>query len=202
MRIDSCVSCKQFPCTDVLREAYHVPGIDVKPERISLVMISEAAPPNAGDNYYSRGRPEYASSTLTMFQEAGAKVSSIKDMFGLGIYLTTAVKCAKTAYAVSTATVRNCSILLEKELSLFPNLRVLMLMGDVAIRALNAIAQRNAGERVIPAMSTYKIRAQRFEYRGIRVIPSYLQVGPSVGIEKSKRRMIGEDIRIALASLS
>ncbi|WP_152031648.1 uracil-DNA glycosylase [Longilinea arvoryzae] len=50
-------------------------------------------------------------------------------------------------------------------------------------------------------MSTYKLRGQTFTYRGRRVFPSYLQAGPSFFIEKSKRRMIAEDLKAALALL-
>ena len=71
-------------------------------------------------------------------------------------------------------------------------------MGDVAIKAFNYIAMRESGSRVIPPDSTYKIRSQEFTYRGKRVFPSYLQVGPSFNIEKSKRRMIAEDIATAM----
>jgi uracil-DNA glycosylase len=92
--------------------------------------------------------------------------------------------------------------LLEKELALFPNVKVLMLMGDVAIKALNYIARRAGEERVVPAGSTYKIRNQKCFFRGMRVFPSYLQAGPSFFIEKSKRRMIAEDIASALRLVS
>jgi hypothetical protein len=71
-------------------------------------------------------------------------------------------------------------------------------MGDVAIKAINNIS-KNLGEgRVIPAGSTYKIRCQEYYFRGLRAFPSYLQAGPSFFIEKSKRRMIAEDISAAL----
>lgn len=74
-----------------------------------------------------------------------------------------------------------------------------MLMGDVAIKAINEIA-RGAGEgKVITAGSTYKIRGQEYLFQGRRVIPSYLQAGPSFFIEKSKQRMISEDIAVALS---
>jgi len=122
----------------------------------------------------------------------------VADIVNRGVYLTTAVKCGKTGYGIKTDTVRECSRLLEKELSLFPNVKVLMLMGDVAIKALNYIAQRLGDKRVIPAGSTYKIRGQKYFFRGMRVFPSYLQAGPSFFIEKSKRRMIAEDIRAAI----
>jgi hypothetical protein len=52
---------------------------------------------------------------------------------------------------------------------------------------------------VIPAGSTYKIRGKKYLFRGARAFPSYLQAGPSFFIEKSKRRMIAEDIAVALA---
>jgi len=52
---------------------------------------------------------------------------------------------------------------------------------------------------VIPAGATYKIRGQPYFFRGSRTFPSYLQAGPSFFIEKSKRRMIAEDIAAALA---
>ncbi len=74
-------------------------------------------------------------------------------------------------------------------------------MGDVAIQALNGIAQRAGEQRVIPAGATYKIRGQEYRFRGARAFPSYLQAGPSFFIEKSKRRMIAEDIAAALQLL-
>jgi hypothetical protein len=58
---------------------------------------------------------------------------------------------------------------------------------------------RSGEGRVIPAGSTYKIRGGDYRFRGRRVFPSYLQVGPSFNIEKSKRRMIAEDIAAALS---
>lgn len=73
-----------------------------------------------------------------------------------------------------------------------------MLMGDVAIKALNYIAQRVGAARVIPATPTYKLRGQKFHFQGKRVFPSYLQAGPSFFIEKSKRKMIAEDISAVL----
>jgi hypothetical protein len=72
-------------------------------------------------------------------------------------------------------------------------------MGDVAIQAVNSIAKRNHEPRVIPAGSTYKIRGGEFSFRGARAFPSYVQAGPAFFVEKSKRRMIAEDIARALA---
>ena len=72
-------------------------------------------------------------------------------------------------------------------------------MGDVAIKALNYIAKRAGEQRVFPVESTYKIRGGEYYFRDMRAFPSYLQVGPSFGIEKSKQRMIAEDISSALS---
>ncbi len=198
MRVSELVGCMTFPCADVQHACYRVPDIQVDPGKISLVMISEVAPADPADDYYAPGDPLFQQTTVQAFNDAGADVASIQEILKLGVYLTTAVKCGKTGYGIRAATINECSYLLEKELALFPNLQVLMLMGDVAIKAVNAIARRAGQPRVIPAGSTYKIRGQAYHFRGMRAFPSYLQAGPSFFIEKSKRRMIAEDIAAAL----
>jgi uracil-DNA glycosylase len=198
MRVSKRVKCEEFPCTDVKHECYIIPRVEVKPGDISIVMISEAAPENPGEYYYAKGDPLFAQTTVQAFRDAGENVSSLGDVVGVGVYLTTAVKCGKTGYGIKAATIKECSSLLEKELGLFPKTKVLMLMGDVAIKAVNYIAKRAGEGRVIPAGSTYKIRGQEYFFQGKRVFPSYLQAGPSFFIEKSKRRMIAEDIAAAL----
>jgi uracil-DNA glycosylase len=143
--------------------------------------------------------PLFEQTTVQAFKDAGAEVKSIQDILGLGVYLTTAVKCGKTGYGIKASTIEECSHILEKELALFPNVQVFLLMGDVAIKAINYIAKRGGEGRVIPAGSTYKIRDREYFFRGKRALPSYLQAGPSFFIEKSKRKMIAEDIATALA---
>jgi hypothetical protein len=198
MRPDRCIACRVFPCPDVKHDCYTVPGVSVKPEAVSVVLVSEAAPVNPADYYYALGKPLFEETTVAAFRDAGADVASMKDILALGVYLTTAVKCAKTGYGIAPATIRECSLLLEKELALFPNTKAWLLMGDVAIKAVNEIARRAGEKRPIPAGSTYKIRGQRHFFRGARAFPSYLQAGPGFFIEKSKRRMIAEDIAAAL----
>ena len=141
----------------------------------------------------------FARTTVQAFQEAGAKVTNVQDLIRNGVYLTTAVKCGKYGYAVSTNMIAHCASLLEREITLFPNVRAYLLMGDVAIKAFNTVAKHLGEPRVIPTGSTYKIRGGEFSYRGKRVFPSYLQAGASFGIEKSKQRMIAQDIAAAMA---
>jgi len=198
MRIDECIGCVDFPCKDVNHQAYIIPGIDIDPKKISILLISEAAPADAGDYYYAQGSPLFQQTTLEAFKESGAEVSSFREILDLGVYLTTAVKCGKTSYTIEANTVKQCSRILDAEIALFPNLKALLLMGDVAIRAINEIARLNGEKRVIPAGPTYKLRGQAYTFRGARVFPSYLQAGPSFYIEKSKRKMIAQDIAAAL----
>lgn len=199
MRVSDCVSCLTFSCPDVKHDRYIVPGLSIHPDSISVILISESAPADPNDYYYAKGNPLFQQTTVKAFRAAGADVSSVRDILALGVYLTTAVKCAKRGYDLDADTIRNCSYLLEKELSLFHHKKVLLLMGDVAIKALNAIAQRNGAGRVIPALPTYKLRGQEFYFHGVRVIPSYLQAGPSFFIEKGKQKVIAEDIATALS---
>ncbi len=198
MRVNEYVKCRDFPCDDIRHECYLVPDINIEPDKIAIVIISESAPLNPDDYYYAGGDSLFQQTTVQAFNDAGVKVSYIKDILNLGIYLTTAVKCGKTGFGIKTSTVKECSLILEKELALFPDVKVLMLMGDVAIKAINEIARRAGDKRVIPAGSTYKIRGREYLFQGRRVFPSYLQAGPSFFIEKSKRRMITEDIREAM----
>jgi uracil-DNA glycosylase len=201
MRASQCVGCKKFQCSDVDKNAYAVPSVDVKPETISIVLISEAAPASPKDYYYAGGNPSFEQTTVQAFNDAGSPVASIRDIVERGVYLTTAVKCGKTGYAIETNTIKQCSYLLEREIALFTQVKAYLLMGDVAIKSLNYVAARAGEARVIPPGSTYKLRGRKYSFRGARVFPSYLQVGPSFNIEKSKRRMIAEDIRSALRLL-
>lgn len=199
MKVSDHVRCVAFPCADVCHAGYIVPRIEVEPEQVSIVLISEAAPPDPGDYYYADGNPLFEQTTVQAFRDAGVAVTSIADLLALGVYFTTAVKCGKIGYGIKAGPIKACSRLLEAELALFPAVQVYLLMGDVAIKGLNYIAKRQGAGRVIPAGSTYKIRGEAYHYRGSRVFPSYLQAGPSFFIEKSKRQMISEDIAAALA---
>jgi len=199
MQVCKHVTCERFPCSDVRHESYCVPNVDVKPNAVRIVLISEAAPADPSDYYYAKGNPLFEQTTLQAFKDAGAQVSSMRDILRLGVYLTTAVKCAKTGYGLKAGTINECSYLLEQELALFPLVKAYLLMGDVAIKAINAIAKRTGEGRVIPAGSTYRIRGRKYVFRGGRAYPSYLQAGPSFFIEKSKRKMIAEDIASALS---
>jgi hypothetical protein len=202
MRPSKCLKCPDFPCSDVNKQAYTIPDIDVEPEKIRAIMISESPPESKGDYFYASNSPSFMETTVQAFKEAGVKVASMKDVLERGIYVTTAIKCAKTAYSIQPETIDNCSFrILEKELALFSKIKAALLMGDSAIRAMNYIAKKNTDKRLIPSGSTYKIRKNEYFFKQLRVFPSYLQTGKSYLIEKSKRKMIAEDIKTALKLL-
>jgi uracil-DNA glycosylase len=214
MRPCDLIRCEGFPCGDVRHECYLVPDVELDPRAVRIVLISEAAPADAGAYFYAAGDPLFARTTVQAFRDAAAaaeeagdaataallgEVGSIEDIVRLGVYLTTAIKCGKTGYGVSGGTVKTCAeFLLEAELALFPNVRAYLLMGDVAIKAVNSIAVRESKRPATPSGPTYKIRGPEYRFRGVRAFPSYLQAGPSFFIEKSKRRMIAQDIAAAM----
>ena len=74
-------------------------------------------------------------------------------------------------------------------------------MGDVARRMVNRIARKTIGKNVIPSGATYKIRSGEYHWGSIRVLPSYIITGGNLLIEKSKVRMITEDLAALAAML-
>lgn len=202
MKITEKIGCATFPCTDTDKKGYVIPPADIDPAKIKVLMITEAPPNDKADYFYAAGSPFYLETTLAAFGDAGEDVSSMQDILDRGVYITTAIKCAKTGYAVANDTMKNCSRLLEQEIALFPNVRVFMLMGDVAIRMMNNIWKNQTGKKVIPAGSTYKIRGQAYYLGDKMVFPSYTPAGQNFLIEKSKRRMVAEDIREAMRQLA
>ncbi len=115
--------------------AWRSPDVDVAPETVQLVMVSECAPADTADWFYAPGTPLFAETTVAAFQDAGADVASMADVLAMGVYVTTGINCGKTGYTVKAASVKSCSLLLEEELALFADVHAYMLMGDVAIRA-------------------------------------------------------------------
>lgn len=198
MRVCDLVRCEGLPCAAVRHEAHHVPATDQDPATVIAVLVSEAVPAEPRDGYEADGEPLFARTTVEAFRDAGFDLGSVADVRSLGVHLTTAVKCAKAGYAVEPAAIRTCAGLLERELALFPGARSILLMGDVAARALNEVARRAGERRVIPAGATYRIRGGDYRFHGARAFPSYLQAGPAFYIEKAKRRMIAEDIAAAM----
>lgn len=169
-------------------------GLDT--ESIKVIMINEAVPKKPDDWFYSKtDNPNYMTTTLSLFRNAGVAVNRIEDIINLGIYITTAVKSPKTGYTVDTDTIKSQLPLLEAELALFPNLKVIMLMGDVAKKAVNLIVKAKTKKNVIPTEATYKIRDREFFWNDIRVIPSYIMTGGNILIEKGKCDVVSNDIK-------
>ena len=185
--------------TDLLQ----FPECELVPESIKVIMISEVPPQNPEDGFYSKApKSDYMKTTLDLFEKAGINVKSIQDILDLGIYVTTAVKIPKTSYAVETDIIKSHLPILEAELALFPNLKVIMLMGDVAKKAVNLIAKARAKKNVIPSKSTYKIRGNEYFWNNTRVFPSYIMTGKNILIEKSKCVMFADDIRRMMALIA
>lgn len=168
-------------------------GVDVR-----LVLISECAAPDPRDDYDGSAGSLFDATTLEAFAAAGLPVGTVGELTALGIHRTVAVRHPKTGSGISASTVRTHARVLADELAQLPHARAYLLMGDVAIAAVNHIARERTGRRAVPAGSTYRIRGGTYTLDGVRVFPSYLQAGPAWRIEASKRRMIAEDIAAAL----
>ncbi len=168
--------------------------VDVDPASIRAVLINEVVPADPAQDFYGSSGEDYLSTTIPLFQQAGLPVSSIREILDLGVYITNAVKTPKSGYSIEKSAIEESLPWLEAELALFPNVQVIMLMGDVAKKMVNMIVKKATKKNVIPSGSTYKIRGEQYHWGDIRVMPSYIITGGNLLIEKSKVRMITEDI--------
>ena len=170
--------------------------IEIDPFTIKAIMINEVVPANPLHDFYGSSNADYVKTAISLFQKAGSEFFSIDDILQAGIYITNAVKTQtpKTEYSIEKRYIENSLPYLETELSLFPNIKVIMLMGDVSKKVFNMIAKKQQGKNIIPSVSTYKLRNSKIYYKEMRIIPSYIMTGGNLLIEKSKVNMITEDI--------
>ncbi|WP_300945505.1 uracil-DNA glycosylase family protein [uncultured Muribaculum sp.] len=168
--------------------------VNIEPETIQAIMINEVVPSCPEDDFYGKPDSAYMSTTIPMFRKAGIEIGSVQDILNNGIYITNAVKTPKSEYAVSKESIEDSLPYLEKELALFPNAKVIMLMGDVAKKAFNMICKKATKKNAVPSISTYKLRNTEIFYNGIRIMPSYIMTGQNILIEKSKFEMASKDI--------
>jgi len=168
--------------------------VNIEPETIQAIMINEVVPSCPEEDFYGKPDSAYMSTTIPMFRKAGIEIGSVQDILNNGIYITNAVKTPKSEYAVSKESIEDSLPYLEKELALFPNVKVIMLMGDVAKKAFNMICKKATKKNAVPSISTYKLRNTEIFYNGIRIMPSYIMTGQNILIEKSKFEMASKDI--------
>lgn len=181
-----------------ITNSIYLNNIEIDPLTIKAIMINEVVPSDALQDFYGVPDADYLKTTIPLFQGAGEEVKSIQDILQMGIYITNAVKTPKTKYAIEKNSIQDSLPYLEAELSLFPNVKVIMLMGDVAKKAFNMITKKATKKNVVPTVSTYKLRTTEIYYKGIRVMPSYIMTGGNILIEKSKVAMATEDIATML----
>ena len=172
----------------------HFNNVEVNPEIIQTIMINEVVPSCPEEDFYGKPDSAYMSTTIPMFRKAGIEIGSVQDILNNGIYITNAVKTPKSEYAVSKESIEDSLPYLEKELALFPNVKVIMLMGDVAKKAFNMICKKATKKNAVPSISTYKLRNTEIFYNGIRIMSSYIMTGQNILIEKSKFEMASKDI--------
>lgn len=183
-------------------EQIQLNDIDINPEEIKAILINEVVPVYPENDFYGAEDAAYMETTIPLFQKAGINVTTIQEILAHGIYITNAIKTPKTESAVEKESIERSLPYLEKELALFPNVQVIMLMGDVAKKCFNRITKKATKKNAVPAVSTYKLRKSELFYDGIRIMPSYIMTGKNILIEKSKVQMASEDLATTFEIIS
>lgn len=169
-------------------------NIEIDPKSIKALMINEVVPADPQNDFYGSENAAYMETTIPLFRQAGIEVSTIQEILAQSIYLTNAIKFPKSETTIDNDSIEKSLPYLEKELTLFPNVQVIMLMGDVAKKCFNRITKKATKRNAVPAISTYKIRKTELYYQNIRIMPSYIMTGKNILIEKSKVQMAAEDL--------
>ena len=177
-----------------IAENIQLNDLALDPLKIKAIMINEVVPADPSQDFYGQLDADYLTTTIPLFQKSGLQVNDIQDILHMGVYITNAVKTPKSNYTIEKSSIENSLPYLEKELTLFPNVKVIMLMGDVAKKAFNMLTKKATKKNVVPAIATYKLRNSKIYYGDIRVMPSYIMTGKNILIEKSKFAMASEDI--------
>lgn len=183
-------------------EQIQLNDIDINPEEIKAILINEVVPAYPENDFYGAEDAAYMETTIPLFQKAGINVTTIQEILAHGIYITNAIKTPKTESAVEKESIERSLPYLEKELALFPNVQVIMLMGDIAKKCFNRITKKATKKNAVPAVSTYKLRKSELFYDGIRIMPSYIMTGKNILIEKSKVQMASEDLATTFEIIS
>jgi len=118
-------------------DGLHFPGCALDPKKIKAIMIDEAPPKKPNDGFFSQSpKSSYVRTTLGLFRLADIDVTSVQDILDMGIYITTTLKAPRDkAKPLKADEIKAHIPLLEEELALFPNLKMIMLMGGTAIKA-------------------------------------------------------------------
>jgi len=180
-------------------ESLQLPDCELDPAAIKVIMINEVVPKKTDDWFYSETNdPENRRNALGLFEGAGVPVKCMRDILELGIYITAALKTPKEGYTADPEVIKTQLPLLEAELALFPNLKLVMLMGDVAIKMVNVIAKDKTKKNACQSGSAGRRRHwanEEFYWGDVRVFPSYIMTGKNLLIEPFKRDTIMEDIK-------
>lgn len=148
--------------------------VNIEPETIQAIMINEVVPADSDDDFYGTFDSAYMSTAIPLFQKAGIDVSSIHDILNLGIYITNAVKTPKSEYAVSKESIEESLPALEREIQLFPNLKVIMLMGDVAKKRSTLSARKSQGKMPFQVYLPTNCAIPKFSIKGYASCPPTL----------------------------
>ena len=184
---------------NLIADTLQYPDCELDPAKIKVIMINEVVPKNPDDWFYGEAPdPENRRNALGLFEGAGVPVKSMNDILDIGIYITAALKTPKEGYTADPEVVKAQLPLLEAEIALFPNLKLIMLMGDVAIKMVNMIAKSNTKKNACQSGAAGRRRHwanEKFYWGGVRVFPSYIMTGKNLLIEPFKRDTIIEDIK-------
>ena len=142
-----------------------LPDYDIDTDKVKGLIVHED-PTNTDDDYF----------TVPYFINSGYCVDSVSDVLDLGIYMTSAIKNEKAGKNDETSAITTHMPLLWHEISLFKNLKAVILAGHMSIKTFNFLAKWKTGKSLIPGNTLSRMRQKEYAFKGIRIIPSYKMI--------------------------
>lgn len=181
---------------EVRESAYCVYGQEFRLDcsAVRVLLLTDGYPADPHQHYIFSDPDTLAwQNTREVLASLGVEATSFQQVLDRGVLIIPSLG-GEVPPKVTPLQIADAGHRLEALLRLLPNLAAIGLMGDVAIAAFNRMHKRLTGTRLIPAGSTYKLRRQEYFWGDVQVFPSYLYTGKSYMIERSKRRMVAEDM--------
>jgi|GEM_PF-5013987 len=185
--------------TPIRTEPTQTVSSPVDPAGVRVLILTDACPEDAREHFTASDPDTPAwQNTQQLFAAAGLQVGCYQDLLEHGIAMETCLDGLRprrlSPFHLSSGAAR-----IEAMLGRFPNLKALMLMGEVAIRCFHHLTRpRWSSRRQRSSEHEYQIRGVESFLGPVQVFPSYLHTAAGFLQERARCRTVIEQLETVM----